>query len=861
MSEKERFSEHLSKVGHAEGEPVPVNLSRSLAPLLSEQLYRSPLKAIEELVVNAYDADALECRLFVPAPSNQDHQYILVYDNGIGMDNQGLRDLWQIGRSPKTDIRQELTKRDRKQIGKFGIGKLAAYAIAHQLTYVTKKDGEIRSVSINFRAFKNGSSNADGSTKGVNLPVHRLDDPTALKSSPRLSKAMREAGVSFDVLDNEDSWTIAFLEDFKTEKAKKLRLGYLKRVLSTAMPLRNDFTLYLNDEEIQSAKEDYKKAAEFTLLAFAKEKLDDLRDSTGEDWRIEDDAIVSSSFPSGITGNVFITAEKTLTTGKSADLFRSHGFFIRVRGRLINKEDPLFGMNPQSHKYFNRFRADIEADDLDQVLTAPREGVEDSDLEDLLQRLIRSVFYYARSLRDKWEEEQEKGAVTQTEEHRNYISPALVEYPIADVLVSQPADEPQSDADHDWFYLDLSDVEDRDAMISALYKEKIDSDEARRQYTYKYAEMSESRRLVRFKPESSLFVINDKHEFVREHKEGTSSPLLEDIVTAEALLEIYMRENGVSAGVVGEVLERRDTLLRSLALDRPYSLKSLSEELRDAAANQYDLEIALVSAARRLGFIAKQISGPGKPDGIARFNDYDLSFKKGPEVRIILEAKSSGKTPQLGALDFAGLFEHKVRDWSDEDDRKWKEFKGESDGCLLVAPSYPGVTKGDESAVAWRAEKLGISCWTIDQLADFVAAAERKHLTARDLLGIVLNHFTPDAVSAALEKLLNDKEHIGEEVYRAVIEELRSLEGKVPGKVRTLDFIHRGLIDKLTELTEEKLKKAVSELASASRGGLVLRDNGTIVLNNSVEEIERRVADLLKRPGPPRRSGTFRSDD
>ncbi len=134
MSDNERLSDHLKKLGHDEGESVPVKLSRSLAPLLSEQLYRSPLKAIEELVVNAYDADALECRLFVPAPSNQDNQYILVYDNGIGMNKEGLRDLWKIGHSPKTDIRQELTKRDRKQIGKFGIGKLAAYAVAHQLT-------------------------------------------------------------------------------------------------------------------------------------------------------------------------------------------------------------------------------------------------------------------------------------------------------------------------------------------------------------------------------------------------------------------------------------------------------------------------------------------------------------------------------------------------------------------------------------------------------------------------------------------------------------------------------------------------------------------------------------------------------
>ena len=48
------------------GEPIVVKLSYSFVRLLSEQLYLSQLKAIEELVVNAYDANAKACRVFVP---------------------------------------------------------------------------------------------------------------------------------------------------------------------------------------------------------------------------------------------------------------------------------------------------------------------------------------------------------------------------------------------------------------------------------------------------------------------------------------------------------------------------------------------------------------------------------------------------------------------------------------------------------------------------------------------------------------------------------------------------------------------------------------------------------------------------
>ena len=118
------------------GEPITVKLSYSLVRLLSEQLYQSPLKAIEELVVNAYDANAKECRISVPTQTQTN--FVAVYDDGDGMDYQGLVDLWQIGHSNKRDKETEIEQRSqRKQIGKFGIGKLASYTIANQLTYIT----------------------------------------------------------------------------------------------------------------------------------------------------------------------------------------------------------------------------------------------------------------------------------------------------------------------------------------------------------------------------------------------------------------------------------------------------------------------------------------------------------------------------------------------------------------------------------------------------------------------------------------------------------------------------------------------------------------------------------------------------
>jgi len=107
--------ETLTSLGDAP-RPIEVTLSNELVGLLSNQMYQSPLKAIEELVVNAYDADADECRVSVP-DARTEEQFVAVYDDGIGMDYEGLRNLWQIGRSNKrTEEIAKLMK--RKQIGK-----------------------------------------------------------------------------------------------------------------------------------------------------------------------------------------------------------------------------------------------------------------------------------------------------------------------------------------------------------------------------------------------------------------------------------------------------------------------------------------------------------------------------------------------------------------------------------------------------------------------------------------------------------------------------------------------------------------------------------------------------------------------
>ena len=824
------FADALPSLGEETGSPITVRISNEILTLLSSQLYQSPLKAIEELVVNSYDANANECRLFVPKPDD-DLQAVLVYDDGIGMDADGLSDLWLVGRSSKRDPAYQ-RRMARKQIGKFGIGKLATYAISNNVTYISRSRNDVLAVSANFEQFRKDPQG----TVPVELNLTRIESWDKLQEPGIFRAACEAAGVEMNVLFGTDpaSWTIVLLENMKP---KPIRPGRLRWVLSTAMPLQAGFRLYLNYDEILSSKEDSGVVSRFDVTELSEKRIESVSGKTKETWRIENGALISASFPEGVRGSAIVT-KRSLHTGKSADLGRSHGFFVKVRGRLVNEEDPLLGLSPLSYQTFNRFRADLSADDLDEAVTAPREGVGESPLRDNLSALLAEVFYEARDRYESHLKELEKEGARKREQERSYVPARLVEHPIADVL-SLPSLVPGqgAEADESWFYLEVGTKQEADELVKDLYTKP-----RTQKYKYQYVSKGRQGRLVEFNPKQSTFYLNQDHDLVAEYREDArAAMLLEDIATAEAVLEIYLREHGMAPHVVGELLQRRDSLLRGLANDHVFSVDTISQLLKDSTNDKYDLEVNLVAASRALGFVATHLGGAGEPDGIARFTDYPNG-----EQKITLEAKSSGSVPDLGHLDFAGLKEHVT--------------KRGANGCLLVAPMYPGESLGTSSSASARALDNSISCWTVDDLARVVQLVETRHIGAKEVLDIVLNQFAPDDVSAAVERLLNEPTWERRSLYVAVLDALRGLEGRLVDQPRTVSHIAAEVTRQpgFEEVPQGEIKRAVADLSGASEGTLILESGDRIIANASFDEIERRLRGLTGEGGEPRRGGTFR---
>jgi HSP90 family molecular chaperone len=111
-----------------EAEKIDVRLTYGIVRLFSEGLYTSPNKAIEELVANSFDAGARRVAVFLSSDLNEQAATIAVLDDGEGMDAEGLKRHWLIGRSFKREL--ATLPRGRQQIGQFGIGKLATYVLA-----------------------------------------------------------------------------------------------------------------------------------------------------------------------------------------------------------------------------------------------------------------------------------------------------------------------------------------------------------------------------------------------------------------------------------------------------------------------------------------------------------------------------------------------------------------------------------------------------------------------------------------------------------------------------------------------------------------------------------------------------------
>ena len=246
--------------------------------LFSENLYSSPNKAFEELVSNSWDAGASVVHVAIPSSGEDSASGVWVLDNGESMDLKGLEQLWAVASSAKRD-------RDdppRPQIGKFGIGKLATYILANEVTYICKTaDGVIRSVTMDFLDIEENADANDASQRlqigSFPLEVRRLSSD----ESRSLIATFPEGARLLDLIDDgipsptgetevddgfggeptetipqqKSTWTLALLTNLK-DQGRRIQAHHIRRMLRAALPLGASIAIGVNGDAVESTKLD-----------------------------------------------------------------------------------------------------------------------------------------------------------------------------------------------------------------------------------------------------------------------------------------------------------------------------------------------------------------------------------------------------------------------------------------------------------------------------------------------------------------------------------------------------------------------------------------------------------------------------
>ncbi len=628
---------------------IDVRLSYRIIELFSEGLYSSPNKAIEELVANSFDAGAQRVQVLRSANLHEQDATIAVIDDGEGMDADGLKQHWLIGISNK----RHLTKipRNRQQIGKFGIGKLATYVLAERLTHISKHGGKFYSTSMDFRALDKRVGKEIEPKSPVKIPLRELSEAEAKQAVKAWTdtSAFKRSEMALFGRGAAASWTVAVMSSLKP-KVHEIKPGILEWVLRTALPLRPDFGIWLNGKKLVPSKQEKGLLKKWVLG----KDLVKLPKPSPKDVSVseEDTSVETSSehrfgldVPGGlgrITG--YAEAYKDLLTGKSDELGRSYGFFVYVYGRLVNVIDGHFGISPDElrHGSFGRFRLVVHMDSLDKELRSNRETISEGLLMGTAQDVLKAIFNAVRPTIEKHDADEEPGAKLT---RRLAASPAsLSRYPIVELARAVAEGKAKSR------YLIVprqESVAEREAFIASLEERATDAGTFITGVTIDYNGTQDGG-LAQYDTASGNLRINAWHPFVATFydefaSKGAGQPL-ELFAMAEVLAEAHLNAIGVRLQQIEEFLTRRDQLLRCLANESGrQGAFAVAAALLDARNNPDALEEKTCDAVRSLGFEVTRIGGSGEPDGVAlAILPADDKGKPG-QYSVSLEAKSREK--------------------------------------------------------------------------------------------------------------------------------------------------------------------------------------------------------------------------
>ena len=774
---------------------IPVAISTRFLEHFSEQLYSSPQKSFEELISNSWDAGADFVDIRIPDDLSASDATMAVLDNGVSMNEGGLRDLWHIAFSPK---RGQPHQHGRPVVGKFGIGKLATYVLASRLTYICKAaDGVIRRVTMDYGQVDR-TAHADKLVSDLTLDLFEVsqDELAAAIASvvqgDELLKIIHngvqverehddgenEFGASASLLQrpSKDTWTLVILSGLKPT-GRELKVGVLRRMLEAALPLSSEMVIRINGEQLSSTKLGTTVAREWIIgpdLKIEELNLDEGDpDDTPADGASEPDERVKvktgiSPVPyvelpgiGKVTGKVRLYEEK-ISGGKSDERGASNGFFVNVLGRVVNQSDPSFGAENLSHSAWARFRMTVRADGLNVYLNTNREQFRDQRSLRIFRAFLRKAFNLARSSYDSDSNAEMPDGGDVLVRSLGVVSLAPLRSAVLEALRTQPPipglfDETgisnREQKRDDWRKNTADHIQN---ALGKVKYEKVDDDS-----------------FVKFRISDSTVVVNKDHPFVAEHtRTKAEKELMRTMAMVNLLTDVYALETGIDAAKVEGIRTYRDQLMRFRALQRRKSGTHIAKLLlatQHKSNASKELEAVVGDALRHIGFVVKELGKPGDPEGVASAYAFSAPLQPAPTeqepepalYKLTYDAKSSKHSAaKTGNISLDGVQEHRKRYGAQY--------------ALVIAPGF------EDGALSVRCEQVGVTPMRAADLGKLLEYTVTYGAIPLDTLEGVFKLRDPKAVTSwvdALETNLKSKRKLTIDIFLKALDLLR---GKVP---------------------------------------------------------------------------------
>lgn len=232
-----------------------LNFANGIIEHLGVRLYQNkPTKVIAEYVSNSWDADASECRIQIPTSSLTPDSSIVITDDGVGMSENDLKNKFLVIGLPKRKSANSISAgKQRKLMGRKGIGKLAGFGVADRLEVLTcskTADNVLKCYWLQFELSGIISSSHDGLSGKYEAKV--LADGV---SPEEFEKLLKENDPVYDDvrrhLEEGSSFTSIILTGITLKR--KIETEKLKRSLANRLGSAFDdhkFSVYVQNERV-----------------------------------------------------------------------------------------------------------------------------------------------------------------------------------------------------------------------------------------------------------------------------------------------------------------------------------------------------------------------------------------------------------------------------------------------------------------------------------------------------------------------------------------------------------------------------------------------------------------------------------